>query len=151
MPIPPEVSLTQEAEQLVRIAGGDLYRVHDLLDRQFAVLQNRAQILVSIAGIVVTVTGFSGRIIAGTHLIGQILVLAGLFTVLASAVYVIRRVMRIRWLTALMADAEPATIAAILEQRERKRQAFYNGGAILLIGLTIYCCAVAVMLLQPGR
>jgi len=50
--------LGPEAERILKITSGDMMRVHDLLDRQLSVLQGRAQVLMSVAGIVITVTGF---------------------------------------------------------------------------------------------
>jgi len=126
-------------------------QLHNLLDRQFSVLQTRAQVLVSIAGIVVTVTGFSGRIIAGTHLLGQVLVIAGLFTVIASAVYTIAKVLRIRWLTELLEPDSPDNLVEILIIRDKKLSAFQTGGKILLAGLVCYAIAVSIMLLNPGK
>ena len=142
-------NLRREAELIEKMTGGDLLQLHNLLDRQFTVLQTRAQILVSIAGIVVTVTGFSGRIIAGTHWLGQGLVIAGLATVIAAAVYLVVRVLRIRWLTALLAEASAVALEQILYQRELKLTAYRRGGAILIIGLILYGAAISIMLLYP--
>ncbi len=143
--------LTREAEYIRKITDGDLLKIHTILDHQLSVLQSRAQVLVSIAGIVITVTGFSGRIIAGTHIVSQILVIAGLFTVLASAVYVLTKVMRIRWITGIMKDGDdsPESLIKILKMRNMKNHAFRIGSIILFIGLVFYCIAISIMLMNP--
>ncbi|MDD3118727.1 MAG: hypothetical protein PHQ27_06085 [Victivallales bacterium] len=142
-------ALRREAAMIEKMTDGDLLRQHGLLDRQFTVLQTRAQVLVSIAGIVVTVTGFSGRIIAGTHIVGQLLVIAGLATVIAAAVYLVGRVLRVRWLTSLLAEESADRLERILYLRELKLAAYRRGGTILLLGLVLYGTAISIMLLYP--
>lgn len=144
-------TIREEAAMMQRMTGGDLMQLHNLLNCQFSVMQSRAQVLVSIAGIVVTVTGFSGRIIAGTHLIGQVLVIAGLFIVIISAIYVIARVLRIRWLTAMMEPDSLDNLAEILKIRDNKLGAFHHGSIILFVGLVCYALAISVMLLNPTK
>lgn len=144
-------TIREEAAMIQRMTGGDLMQLHNLLNCQFSVMQSRAQVLVSIAGIVVTVTGFSGRIIAGTHLLGQILVIAGLFIVIASAIYVMSRVLRIRWLTAMIEPDSIDNLVDILMLRDGKLTAFRRGSIILFIGLVCYALAISVMLLNPTQ
>ncbi len=144
-------NIQEEAKLIMSMTGGDLLQIHNLLDRQFSVLQTRAQVLVSIAGIVVTVTGFSGRIIAGIHFTSQILVVAGLFTVITSAAYTVSKVLTIRWLTAMLEPDSPEKLAEILCQRDRKLMAFRVGSAILLVGLICYAAAISIMLLNPEK
>ncbi len=143
--------LKKEAEYICKITDGDLLKIHSILDHQLSVLQSRAQVLVSIAGIVITVTGFSGRIIAGTHIVSQILVISGLLTVLASAVYILAKVMRIRWITGIMKDSDDSqeSLMKILEMRNMKNYAFRIGSIILFVGLVFYCVAISIMLMNP--
>ncbi len=139
----------QEAENIVNLARHDKLRVLDILERQFNVLHGRAQVLLSLAGVVITVTGFSGRIIAATSRPAQLLIVAGLFTVLASAVWLYSRVMRIRWLTGEITDDLQSAVIAIIRQRNCKTAAYTLGGKILCLGLVLYCAAIAIMLLYP--
>ncbi|MEY3000326.1 MAG: hypothetical protein RL648_540, partial [Verrucomicrobiota bacterium] len=59
-----------EAERILEMCNGSLRDAMAVVERQFSTLHNRAQVLFSFCGVVVTVTGFSGRLIAGTSLIG---------------------------------------------------------------------------------
>jgi hypothetical protein len=144
------VTPRREAELILRLNDGDLLQALDLLDRQLGTLHTRAQVLMSLAGVVVTVTGFSGRTIAGTSPLGQASIVAGLAVVLTSAVWLYARVMRIRWFTSAL-DAEPAdALEAMIERRNRKTAAYQIGGAILCAGFALYCLAIASMLLSPA-
>lgn len=143
------MTVDEEASNILRMTGGDPMRIHDLLSHQLVLLQTRAQVLVSVAGIVITVTGFSGRVIAGTHILGQVLVVGGLFTVLAAAVYVLSRVMRVRWITGMLTDVSPERIAGVLRFRDAKALAYGRGCMVLAAGLCMYCTAISVMLLNP--
>lgn len=144
-------NLQQEAEFISKMNSGDTLGIYNTLHDQLAVLQSRAQILVSIAGIVITVTGFSGRVIAGTHIVSQILVIVGLFTVLTSAVYVLVNVMRINWMTRILAGNADVNdgVIEILKLREKKNHAFRVGSIILFSGLVFYCTAISIMLMNP--
>src|SRR5688572_12322657 len=59
----------------------DRSTVYRLLDAQLTVLHARAQSLIQLAGVVITVTGFSGRIIADTNPAAQSLIVGGVVLV----------------------------------------------------------------------
>ena len=59
----------------------------------------RTQVMLSLSGIVVTVTGFSGRAIAETSSLARSSIAAGILVVLASAAVAIWGVLRLSWLT----------------------------------------------------
>lgn len=140
----------QEARRILDMAGGDRFRALNLLESQMNVLHQRGQILMSLAGVVVTVTGFSGRIIAGTSPLGRTALVTGLAVVLLSAVWVFAGVMRVRWISEeWMAHDDPAeALALTIARRERKTRAYSAGGSMLCCGLAIYGLAVAIMLLE---
>ena len=138
-----------EARAILDGKGGDRLAALAVVQGQLDTLHNRAQVLVSLAGVVVTVTGFSGRLIAGSSDFAQDFLVAGLGVVLASAIWVFVRVMRVRWLTALLARDPENALREALANRERKTRAYAVGGLILFTGLALYCVAVAAMLLNP--
>ena len=140
----------EEAEQLLSLTKDDLLRSIETIERQLFAIYQRAQILLSLAGVVLTVTGFSGRIIAGTSLIAQILVISGLATVLASAMWVYMRVMSIRWVTTQLCEDPVECLVILIERRNYKTKAFWMGGKILCVGLILYCASVSLMLLNPN-
>ncbi|NOZ60374.1 MAG: hypothetical protein GXO74_01695 [Calditrichaeota bacterium] len=143
-----KITANKEAQQITTLVNDNFLQALNILEGQLNVLHLRAQVLMSLAGIVITVTGFSGRSIAGTSLIAQILIIAGLATVLTSAVWVFLKVMTVKWLTAENFAEPQKTLIKIIERRNRKTRAFVNGGKILCFGLFLYAAAFALMLLH---
>lgn len=138
----------QEVENILALTGNNYVQAMDILERQLNVLHTRAQVLMSLAGIVLTITGFSGRLIAGTSLIAQIMIVAGLATVLSSAVWVFLQVMRVKWLTGEIVLNQKTSLETVVQRRTRKTRAYSIGGIILCLGLFLYCAAFAMMLLS---
>jgi len=95
----PCLSRTEEADRILALYGDDLPAVMTMLERQFVVLHNRAQVLLTLCGIVISTTGFSGRIIAGTNALAQVLIVGGVALVLLSAAIVVWGVLHLRWLS----------------------------------------------------
>lgn len=143
------MSPREEAVAILNLVKGDAAAAIGMLQHQLDVVYARAQALIGLSGIVVTVTGFSGRLIAATHRPAQVLVILGLATVLAAAFVVVRGVMRIRWVTSTL-DSDPLrTMEAAIVQRDAKTAALHLGGVILFWGLGFYALAMAMMLLNP--
>ncbi|MGJ8650202.1 MAG: hypothetical protein ACSHX4_07575 [Opitutaceae bacterium] len=138
-----------EAKAILELTNNDLLAALNVAQKQLDVIYTRAQVLLSLAGMVVTVTGFSGRLIAGSSLMAQIFLVAGLFVSLSSAIWVFLRVMRVRWVTAMVAEDKENALAQALERRDTKTRAYAVGGSILCIGLVLYCISIALMLVDP--
>ena len=133
-----------------RILRGDSYKdAYVLINEQLNAIHLRAAGVITIAGVVVTVTGFSGRTIAGTSLLAQILIIGGLLAcVLASAITMLF-VTPVRWLTSYMhMDPEQWLLAAI-RRRNYKTKAYQFSVFVMVIGLTLYGLAICQMLLFP--
>jgi hypothetical protein len=143
------LSAQNEARKILALYNQNIAPAITLLEGQLNVLYTRAQVLVSLSGIVITVTGFSGRIIANTDEWAKFFIISGLYTVILSALWVYITVMRIRWVTSLLEDDPEVTVITILEWRNRKTKAYRCGGAILFVGLILYATAVALMLANP--
>ena len=79
----------QEADRILSVYVNDLPNIMTMLERQFVVLHNRAQVLLTLCGIVISTTGFSGRVIAGTNPMAQFLIIAGVGLVLLLAAIVV--------------------------------------------------------------
>src|SRR5688572_31623448 len=139
-----------EADRIVRYYGQDaLPEIMAMLERQFTVLHNRAQVLLGLCGIVVTTTGFSGRLVAGTNVTAQWLIIAGVALVMIAAAIVVWGVLHLYWLTMQPGDTTRAWLLTSLAYRDKKTRAYRIGITLLLIGLTIYAGALAIMLLYP--
>ena len=87
-----ENKVLKEAQNLYRLTDKQMMRSLEVLERQMNVLHTRSQVLLSLAGIVVTVTGFSGRVIAGTGIFAKITIVLGLSVVLLCAAWIWRKV-----------------------------------------------------------
>ena len=140
----------KEARDILQLTEQNTLKALEILERQLFVLYSRAQVLVSLAGIVISVTGFSGRRIAGTSPAAQLLIICGLATVLACVVWIYMRVMRINWSTTELREDPVECLAILIERRNNKTRAYIVGGYVLFLGLTLYCVSISLMLLSPN-
>lgn len=146
-----KLSRQEEAARLIERIGPDKWQdIELMLERQFVVLHNRSQILIGLCGIVITTTGFSGRLIAGTSRFAQVLVIAGVATILLAAALVVWGVQHIRWLTQQPGDDLQNWVLTCLAYRDRKTAIYRIAIAFLLVGLLFYVAAIAIMLLHPS-
>ncbi len=122
-----------------------------MLERQFGVLHNRAQVLLALAGVVITTTGFSGRLIAGTNRAAQVCIIIGVALALLSAAVVCWGVLHLRWLTLQPGDDLRSWLLTSLGYRDTKTSAYRLGVIILLVGLVFYVIAIAIALLYPAQ
>ena len=140
----------QEARRILEHYGKDEFiLIMEMLERQFTVLHNRAQVLLGLCGIVITTTGFSGRIIANTDKFAQISIVIGVSLVLLAAAVVVWGVLHLRWLTIQPGESTEEWLMSCLTYRDKKTNSYRIGIALMLIGLTFYVIAIADMLLHP--
>ncbi len=142
-------AIQAEAKTILELCQGDLMAALKVAESQLNIVYTRAQVLMSLAGMVVTVTGFSGRLIAGSSSAAQLFIVAGLLVSLSSAAWVIRRVMRVQWVTSLASQDREHALEQALYRRNRKTSAYTLGGTLLFIGLVLYAIAIALMLTNP--
>lgn len=143
------MSTQTEAHDILGLAGGDALTAYNLVQGQLSVLVLRTQVLLSLSGIVVTVTGFSGRTIAQTSEVARWLIAAGIVVVLLSAATAIGGVLRLRWLTQALdgASMNETTLVRMLGDRDAKAR-FLNVALVLfVVGFSCYCIAIALMLI----
>jgi hypothetical protein len=147
MQITPEIKA--EARTIRSLCQSDPMASLKVAEEQLNIIYTRAQVLMSLAGMVVTVTGFSGRLIAGSSLLAQCFLVAGLFVSLSSAAWVFVRVMRVRWVTTLASENQEDALEQSLFRRNLKTKAYTLGGTLLFIGLLLYGISIALMLIDP--
>ncbi len=148
----PSDLLSREAEResiLSRYGHERFEAIQGLMERQLDVLMSRAQLLLGLCGIAITTTGFSGRIIAGNSRIGQALIVSGLALVLSSASVLVWGVLHLTWITQRNSNSIHVWLLSVLEYRDHKTRLFRLAIVLLLIGLSLYVGAIAVMLLNP--
>lgn len=138
-----------EARRIAALVGGDHRAAYDLLERQLAVLVMRTQVLLSLSGIVITVTGFSGRAIAQSGVAARISITAGILVVLLAALTAIGGVLRLRWLSQILGDDVHVTLERGLALRDQKARWLAAAMTLFGIGFAFYCIAIAQLLLDP--
>lgn len=148
----PHLSREEEADRLLAAYGIDAFpAIMTMLERQFVVLHNRAQVALTLCGIIISTTGFSGRNIAGTGLAARVLIIAGIGLILVAAGTVVWGVLHLRWLSMQAGADTRAWLLTSLLYRDRKTKSYRVGVLLLLCGLTLYVGAIALMLLDPHR
>jgi hypothetical protein len=135
-----------EADRIVALVGGDRLRAFEIVERQLAVLVLRTQVMLSLSGIVITVTGFSGRAIAQTGALARYSIATGIFVVLAAAAVAIGGVLRLRWLTQEVTDDVRQTLVRAIEIRDRKSRFLSLALTLFIVGFGLYCFAIAQLL-----
>lgn len=136
-----------EVRRIIQFSNGDSARAFDVVERQMSVLVLRTQVLLSLAGIVVTVTGFSGRTIAQTSELARVLIATGIVVVLSSAAVAIGGVLRLRWLTQELGDQMEETLLRMVALRDSKTRFLTAALALFVVGFCCYVGAIALMLL----
>ena len=100
-------STQEEADHLLALYGSDSAKILDIVHDQLTNLTSRAQTLLQLAGLTITVTGFSGTSIARTGPLAAWLVVSGLVVVLVAASLSMGGILRIRWMTQLAPTSLP--------------------------------------------
>lgn len=131
------------------LSGDSMSEAYELLNAQMNIIHMRAMAIITITGVVVTVTGFSGRLIAGTSRLAQFLIISGLLTCILAATVTMLWVMPIRWLTSYMNTSTDEWLLAAIRRRDRKTRAFRIASILLIIGLTLYGLSICQMLWFP--
>ena len=139
----------QEAKLLFEHSNNDFFKLHDLLDKQFSTLQNRAQAYLSVAGIMITLTGFSGRYIASINNVSKGFIISGLCLVFISAAYIYAKILRISWISNSLVKLNIQNLQSALAQRDTKTKALKTAAILLLLAIFCYCGALLSMLIMP--
>ena len=134
-----------EARRLLELHRGDAARTYDVVRQQFLVLQQRGQLLLTLATITLTITGFSGPAMARSGTFARVAMSIGLALVL-SAVLVLLGGLRVKWLSQFEAGSAEATLAEAIAYRDRKTAHFQAEIALLAAGLASYVAAVIAYL-----
>lgn len=141
----------EEAAHLLALHGGELRPVLDQLERHLGVLQSRSALLLTVATLALTITGFSGPRIAEASALSRYGLACGLVLVLAGMVVTLLGTLRVSWLTQLV-DGRPApvVVASALAYRAAKTRLFQVQLLLLVLGLACYVFAVIAFLVAPG-
>lgn len=143
----PVLTPSEEAEQLLKDHHHDYPACLGVIIEQFTKLQNRSQILLTVATIALTVTGFSGSKIAATGTTPRLLIVTGLIFILSGIIVLLCQTLTLKWATQIRLGSQQETIAAILSHRNKKTGTY--GVALLLVvtGLSLFVASIAFFLL----
>lgn len=125
----------------------DLTVCQQVITHQFDVLQSRTHMMLTLATLTLTITGFSGPKIAASNVVSQYAMILGLVFVLAAVVVTLAGTLRIRWLTQIgQGDAE-TVIRDMITYRNQKTRLFRIELTLLVLGLTFYVLSVITYML----
>lgn len=147
------VRASREAEcrEILTVSGPDrVERIRDLIEVQFATLQSRAQVILTISGVLLSASALiaTGKLIAGPslHDASQLMMAAGVTNIFSGAVAV-GGVLRIRWPIPPQGHLE-TWVMSRLAHRDHKTSALHVSIVLLLVSMVLYQTAVTIVLAQ---
>lgn len=141
------VTQDEEVRHLIELYSGDAASILSRLDGQLSILANRAQTLLSLAGITITVTGFSGASIAHSGKLAAWLLVLGLVCVLVAAACTMVGILRIRWTTQMQPCGLENAIRFAIARRDEKTRVYSWSLGLLVVGLALYVSSIGLLLL----
>ncbi|MEI6891765.1 MAG: hypothetical protein V5783_06295 [Pontiella sp.] len=138
----------EELEFLKEIYGAEDYsKLFTVLKDAFTLLQTRSQMLLGLATICLTITGFSGPRMAASNGGSRFFIGFGLTFVMLSVMALVAGPLRLRWMTAWKAEDIERTLLLHLRQRNIRTQFYRVAMVLLLIGLTGYLLSLIFFLM----
>jgi hypothetical protein len=128
----------EEVEFLKEINGEDYGKLFGSVKESFTLLQTRSQMLLGLATICLTITGFSGPKMAASNAFSRFFIGFGLSFVLAAIIAVVAGPLRLQWMTAWKADSLDETLVENIKRRDSKTRLYRVATVLLLTGLTGY-------------
>lgn len=133
-----KLSPEKELEFLKEIHRGDTSQIFCYLRDTFALLQARSQMLLGLATICLTITGFSGPRMAESNPFSRFFIGFGLAFVLLSIIAIMAGPLGLRWMTEWRADTIDETLVENIVRRGVKTRLYRIATALLMVGLTGY-------------
>ena len=121
---------------------GDFSKCYDFVTKAFGVITQRTQMLLTLATLTLTITGFSGPKIAASNLLSRYTMIFGLVFVLCSILVSLVGVLRIRWTSEFLNLGPKPALIAVLKYRNGKTKYYIMGCILLVLGLTSYVTSV---------
>lgn len=144
---------SEELRYLQELYGAEnIGRILDILTRNFDVLQARAQLLLSLVALCLTITGFSGPKIAASGPLARGCVGGGLALVLVAALLLLLGPLQLRWVTREKAGDTAASLEHLIRRRNARTALYHAAAGFLIVGLAGYVGGVvAYLLCAQGR
>lgn len=141
----PESAQLAEARRLLALHRDDAARTYDVVRQQFMVLQTRSQLLLTLATITLTITGFSGPKMVQSGAFARWAMVSGLALVLVAVLLLVGG-LNVKWLSQFDAGSPEATLAEAIAYRDRKTRRFQAELGLLMAGVAAYVSAVIAYL-----
>lgn len=138
----------EELAYLKKIHGEDYSKLFGVMTEAFTVLQSRAQLLLSLIVITLTITGFSGPVIAESSTFARLSITGGLTLVLISVVILIVGPLQLRWGTHYRTGSIDESLEALIHRRNVRTTKYYAAGLFLIVGFSFYCSSMVAYLLS---
>jgi hypothetical protein len=106
--------------------------------------------LMGLAGLAITVTGFSGHNMVRGGWLSTTAMIGGVAFILAAIVITLRAVIHLRWVTQDLGDDLEATARAVIHRRDAQQRALTFAGTLVACGLGGYLVAVVLAALSAG-
>ena len=135
--------VTEEARRLVKIFEAQQAQLLNYLSGQLSVLKQKAQMLMGLCGLAITVTGFSGHHMAKGGLLPASMLVAGISFIFVAIVITLRSMRQIRWVSQALSDDLVKTTEEIIKRRNKEQKQLSWASLFATIGLGFYLFAVA--------
>jgi hypothetical protein len=143
-----KLSPIEELEHIYSVYGKDRTdRIYSLLTETFNVLQNRAQMLLSLITITLTITGFSGPQIARSSLTSRYSITLGLIFVLSSALILLTGPLQLKWSTQIKSKNVHESLLTLIEVRNFRTRRYHIASVFLIVGLVGYVSSLISFLI----
>jgi hypothetical protein len=143
----PVLTPREEARQILQDHQENYPACLAVIIEQFTKLQNRSQILLTVATIALTVTGFSGSKIAATGIAPRLLIVTGLLFVLSGIIVLLCQTLTLKWATQIRLGSQEETLEAILKHRNKKTHTYEVALLLVVTGLSLFVASIGFYLL----
>ncbi len=138
----------EELQYIYEIYGRkNIDQIYKMMGETFNVLQQRAQTLLSLITITLTISGFSGPQIARSSQISRISITFGLAFVLLSALILMTGPLQLKWSTQIKSKDFSSGIVTLLELRNFRTRRYHIASICLIIGLVGYVSSLISFLM----
>lgn len=146
---PPNRKLTprDELAYVLEIYDQQMDKALEHVLHAYEILQARAQMLLSLVAICLTVTGFSGPAIARSGAFCRYSIVFGMLLIVGSALLMLAGPLQLRWATQWRTDTVRESMENLIGRRNRRTEKYHMAMALLGLGLFFYCLSLMVYML----
>lgn len=134
--------LDAEQETNLLLTTYNFAKCMDIMYYEFGVIQNRTQMLLTLATITLTIAGFSGPKIAQSGPFARYTLISGLVFAMFAIFVTLLGTLKTRWLAQFQGDTEAAKLVAIIRYRNFKTSLYRLEITTLVAGLTLYVASM---------